>query len=104
VPRIPAAGLARALPQARWFLPDADFDEYGLTPLDFAPTPDSRWRALFLDEQIEAHLDRLAGDQQDDGGWPLRWPPPSAASTLEWRGIVTLRALRVLVAYGRTRS
>ena len=104
-PRAKAAGvgLARALPQARWFLPDASFDEYGLTPLHFAPTPDSRWRALFSDEQIEAHLDRLATDQQGDGGWPLAWQPPSAASNLDWRGIETLRALRVLVAYGRTR-
>lgn len=99
-----AGCLAQALPQARWFLPDVGFDEYGLTPLHFAPAPDSRWRALFSDEQIEAHLDRLAKDQQDDGGWPLAWQPPSAASTLDWRGIETLRALRVLVAYGRTRS
>ena len=99
-----AARLARMLPQARWFLPDANFDEYGLTPLHFAPGPDSRWRGLFSDEQIDAHLDRLAIDQQDDGGWPLAWQPPSAASKLDWRGIETLRAMRVLVAYGRTRS
>jgi hypothetical protein len=98
-----AARLAQALAQARWFLPDAGFDEYGLTPLHFAPAPDSRWRALFADEEMEAHLDRLVSDQQDDGGWPLAWQPPSAASKLEWRGIETVRALRVLVAYGRTR-
>ena len=105
-PRAEAAveRLAQALSQARWFLPDADSDQYGLTPLHFAPSPDSRWRALFSDEQIEAHLDRLSEDQQDDGGWPLAWSPPSAASTLDWRGIETLRALRVLVAYGRTRA
>lgn len=104
-PRAEAASarLIQALPQARWFLPDADFDEYGLTPLHFAPDPGSPWRILFPDEQMVAHLDRLARDQQDDGGWPLAWQPPSAASTLEWRGIETVRALRMLVAYGRTR-
>jgi hypothetical protein len=96
-----AARFADALPRARWFLADATSDEYGLTPLHFAPAPESRWRALFEEDQIEAHLDRLESDQQDDGGWPLSWEPPSEASRLEWRGIETLRAIRVLVAYGR---
>jgi hypothetical protein len=99
-----AARFAAALPRARWFLADASSDEYGLTPLHFAPTPESRWRPLFEHEQIDAHLDRLESDQQDDGGWPLAWEPPSEASRLEWRGIETMRALRALVAYGRARG
>jgi hypothetical protein len=104
--RADAAGgrLADALRRARYFLADASSDEYGLTPLHFAPTPDSRWRRLFEQEQIEAHLDRLASDQQEDGGWPLSWEPPSEASRLEWRGIETLRALRVLASHGRARG
>jgi hypothetical protein len=93
--------LAAALTGARYFNPDAGSDEYGLTPLHFASTPDSPWRDLFDDRQLDRHLDRLAGDQQSDGGWPLSWEPPSEASRLEWRGIETLRALRILVAYGR---
>jgi hypothetical protein len=56
---------------------------------------------LFSDELIEGHLDRLAAGQQDDGGWPIAWNPPAHSSTLAWRGIETLRALRVLAAYGR---
>jgi hypothetical protein len=99
-----AENLAAALPRARWFHADADYDGYGLTPLQFAPTPDSRWHALFDDDQIEHHLGRLANEQEEDGGWPLAWEPPTIASRLEWRGIETLRALRVLVAYGRARS
>jgi hypothetical protein len=95
-----ANGLAEALTQARWFNADADYDGYGLTPLHFATTPYSRWRALFAAEQIDAHLKRLAADQEDDGGWPLSWQPPSEAARLEWRGIETLRALRILTAYG----
>ena len=88
------AGLVAAqLPGAEWYLADADAEGYGLTPLAFAPTPD--------DAQIEAHLDRLERDQQADGGWPVTWEPPSEASRLEWRGIVTLGALRTLTAYDR---
>ena len=75
---------------------------YGVTPLDYAPRPSSRWRSLFSDETIAGHLDRLQADQQPDGGWALTWQPPSQAATLAYRGIQTLHALRVLTAYGRT--
>jgi hypothetical protein len=74
---------------------------YGVTPLHIVPTPSSRWRSLFADELVEGHLDRLERDQQPDGGWALTWEPPSAASTLEYRAILTLWALRVLSAHGR---
>jgi hypothetical protein len=50
---------------------------------------------------IDGHLDRLQRDQQPDGGWAITWEPPGAAATLEYRGVETLRALRVLAAYGR---
>lgn len=75
--------------------------DYGLSPLDFAPCPDSPRREFFSDVSIAAHLDELATTQHDDGGWPLAWQPPGHASVLAWRGIVTLHALRVLRAYGR---
>jgi hypothetical protein len=74
---------------------------YGLTPLHFAPAPDSPLRRLFDDAVIEAHLDDLAGRQQNDGGWPIHWAPPEGAATDEWRGRWTLDALRTLRAYGR---
>jgi hypothetical protein len=80
---------------------DPDADGYGLTPLHLAPEPGSRWRTLFTDAQIDGHLDRLLADQREDGGWPVTWEPPSEAATLEWRGVVTLGALRTLTAYGR---
>ena len=86
---------------AAWYRADPTDPEYGVTPLHLAPSPDSPWRRLFDDAALEAHLDRLARDQRPDGGWPITWEPPGAASTLEWRGIETLRALRVLRAYGR---
>jgi hypothetical protein len=80
---------------------DPDAQGYGLSPLQVAPAVDARWRSLFTQAQIDGHLDRLVRDQQADGGWPITWTPPSEASRLEWRGIVTLRALHTLTSYGR---
>jgi hypothetical protein len=89
------------LAQAAWYRADPDDPSYGVTPLDLAPEPGGPWSHLFDAGQIEGHLDRLARDQQADGGWAITWEPPGTASTLEWRGIMTLWALRVLRAYGR---
>jgi hypothetical protein len=74
---------------------------YGLSPLHFAPRPTSRWRKLFTGAQIASALEHLEQSQEPDGGWPITWEPPSQAAKLEWRGVVTLEALRTLVAYGR---
>jgi hypothetical protein len=74
---------------------------YVKSPLEYAPRPDAMARALFDDATIEAHLDALEAKQQDDGGWPITWEPPSAAAVHEWRGYVTVRSLDVLDAYGR---
>ena len=95
------AALADTLADVAMFHLDPAAEGYGLTPLQLAPEPGSRSRALFDDALIEAHLDKLASSQQPDGGWPISWEPPSEASRLEWRGIVTLQALRTLTAYGR---
>ena len=96
-----AAAVLEHMTTSTTFHLDPDDSGYGLSPLHVAPTPDSRWRSLFSDAQITAHLDRLLHTQQSDGGWPITWEPPSAASLLDWRGIVTLQAVRTLRAYGR---
>lgn len=96
-----AAELADHIAEVPGMHLDPEAKGYGLSPLHFAPTAESRWRSLFTGERIEAHLDKLASEQQADGGWPVGWEPPSEASTLEWRGIVTLDALRTLTSYGR---
>ena len=96
-----AAEFAGRLSEVPGLHIDPDAQGYGLSPLHFAPTAKSRWRELFTTEQIEAHLDKLAGRQQPDGGWTISWEPPSKASELEWRGMVTLDALRTLTSYGR---
>jgi hypothetical protein len=89
------------LANASSFRSDPDDEAYGLSPLSLAPAADSPWRVLFDDKVIEAFLDALQREQEADGGWPIRWDPPSQASRLEWRGIVTLGALRTLTSYGR---
>jgi len=71
------------------------------SPLDFAPLPDSIARSLFDDATIEAHLDHLAGAQREDGGWTFNWPAWSPAAEADWRGFLTVDALRVLRANGR---
>ncbi len=79
--------------------PDAPGETH--SPLDFAPLPGSRTRSLFDEPVIEAHLDHLAAAQRDDGGWMFNWPAFSPAAELDWRGYITVDALRVLRANGR---
>jgi hypothetical protein len=70
------------------------------SPLDFAPDPGSLARALFDKPVIAAHLDHLARGQRDDGGWTFNWPAWSPAAEREWRGFLTVDALRTLRANG----
>jgi len=70
------------------------------SPLDFAPEPDSLARELFDEATIKAHLDHLAHAQRDDGGWMFNWLAWSPAAEREWRGFLTVDALRILRANG----
>jgi hypothetical protein len=79
---------------ASYLVADPADEEYGVTPLEFEA-------GLFAPAQVEGHLDRLAAEQQADGGWPLRWEPPSTASLLEWRGMRTVMAVHTLRLHGR---
>ncbi len=71
-------------------------EDESLKPLDFAPYPNRPARTLFSDEVIDADLERLAGLQQDDGGWIVEYLPISPAGTLDWRGYATVSAVDVL--------
>jgi hypothetical protein len=79
--------------------PDAAGETH--SPLAFAPLPSSLARALFSEATIDAHLDRLARAQGEDGGWMFNWPSWSPAAEADWRGFLTVDALRVLRANGR---
>jgi hypothetical protein len=80
---------------------DPSTEGYVKGPLDFAPAPERLARRLFDDADIARSLDALADSQEEDGGWPITWEPPSPAAVLEWRGFMTVAALGVLRSYGR---
>jgi hypothetical protein len=94
------AMLRAQLKTARFFIPEAPVREYGLTPLHFAPSPESRWSKLFTAQQLRGHLEDLKSQQMNDGGWPISWDPPGPAAVCEWRGSWTLDAIKILVDYG----
>jgi hypothetical protein len=68
-------------------------------PLDWAPSPNHPLRPIFSDQQIQDDLQFLRDSQQEDGGWEINWEPVSVAVALEWRGIKTLKNLRILQVY-----
>jgi hypothetical protein len=92
--RLPADGLLRV---------DAGTEGEVIRPLEVAPWPEHAARGLYDDAVIERELDRLAAEQQDDGGWTFSWGAWNPAVAWEWRGAVTVAALRTLKAYGRPR-
>ena len=71
-------------------------EDEALHPLDIAPYPDRPARGLFSDDVVAADLDRLAGLQQEDGGWTVDYQKISPAGSLDWRGYATVRAVDVL--------
>jgi hypothetical protein len=79
--------------------PEAEGEAHN--PLDFAPLPGSIARRVFDQATIDVHLDHLAGAQRDDGGWMFNWPSWSPAAESDWRGFLTVDALRILRANGR---
>ncbi len=79
---------------------DADAVGYVKKPLDWAPSPTSFCHKLFATDVLGRHLAALAARQADDGGWPISWETVGPGPQLEFRGVVTVAALRTLQAYG----
>ena len=71
-----------------------------ITPLALSERPGTRGRVLFTEAQIEADLDRLEHEQQDDGGWTFDWLAWSPGQEVEWRGAMTVWALARLREHG----
>ncbi len=90
-PHVPADGLLHVAGGA---------DDEFMRPLDFTPFPGGPARTLFGRDVVEAELARLAGGQQDDGGWTVDFASYSPAAGLEWRGLRTVSALVLLRANG----
>jgi len=88
--------LGRHLPAEGTMHVEGGTEDERLRPLDFAPDPDRPARGLLAPEVIADDLDRLAHDQQPDGGWPVDWMTSSPAAALEWRGYATVRAVGIM--------
>lgn len=78
---------------------DAYSENYGLSPLEFAPSPLSYCNRVFPKDTIKQHLKVFKSLQSDDGGWQISWEPPSETAELEWRALLTLKKLMVLNRY-----
>jgi hypothetical protein len=70
--------------------------EEALRPLDIAPEPGRPARSLLDEAAVSADLERLANEQEEDGGWTVDFQSYSPVAALEWRGYATVRALSVL--------
>ncbi|HVE19955.1 MAG TPA: hypothetical protein VNB52_12750 [Ilumatobacteraceae bacterium] len=99
-----APQTAAAIDQLRPYVPadgaihvDGGTEDETLHPLDLAPDPNGPARALLTRESIAADLDRVARDQQPDGGWQFDWTASSPGAVLEWRGYVTVRTVGILL-------
>lgn len=84
----------------------ASWTEYGLPPLSIINMPDSAFAPLFRRE-LEANLDYLidqcveAGYWNPNWSWGGMWPDAWAQAEREWRGVLTLKNLCILRAFGR---
>jgi hypothetical protein len=94
------AGLARHIgPDGSVAVPGGEEGEV-LRPLVLSPLPDAASRALFRAEDVRDDLDALAAGQQEDGGWTFDWLAWCPAQEHEWRGALTVDALRTLARHG----
>jgi hypothetical protein len=76
-------------------------DDERLRPLVLSPHPGLRSRTLFTPAQIDLELDGVEAGQQHDGGWNFDFLAWCLGQQLDWRGGVTLDALRTLRLHGR---
>jgi hypothetical protein len=98
------ARVGAAIPASGSMHVGGGLEDESLRPLDFAPLPDRPVRTLFTEAAIAADLDRLAGLQEDDGGWTVDFTNYSPQAALEWRGYMTVHAVSILRRNGRLAS
>lgn len=91
--------LANDLASANFLRMDAYSENYGLSPLEFVPSPTSYCKKIFQEDIIIQHLEALKSQQDKDGGWHISWDPPGETAKFEWRAIITLKNLIILKQY-----
>jgi hypothetical protein len=90
------ARLAQYIPKDGRLRVSGGRPDEALRPLDLAPEPDRPARTVLDGAAVAADLERLASEQEEDGGWSVDFDSYSPAAALEWRGYATVRALSVL--------
>jgi hypothetical protein len=93
-------GLGRFIPDDGLVHVAGGADDEYIRPLDMAPEAGRPARKLFRQDVIDAELRRLAGKQEDDGGWRVDFASYSPAAELEWRGYATVQAVSTLKRNG----
>lgn len=102
-PPLPAQ-LAQFVPDTGRVPVEGGSEGETMRALNFAPVPGSPASALLGAGVIDAELDELAAQQQDDGGWTVDFASYSPAAALEWCGHATVGALLTLKRAGRLQT
>lgn len=85
----------------------AEWGGYNLMPLQVIHSPQSELAPAIDGAALDANLDYLIDTQDADGTWAPNWSwdfvdaAAWAAAEREWRGVLTLRNLETLRAFGR---
>jgi hypothetical protein len=88
---------------------------YGLAPLDIVDRPASPFADLFLDagrgeDSLVRNLDFVIDHQAENGAWEPNWtwgdrhPDVWPQAKLDWSGVLTVRALKILKRFGRLKD
>ena len=101
--------LRRALPQSVETDP-GQWGNYGLRPIDVVRSPESPLSGVIDQGTLDKNLDYEIALQEPDGSWRPNWswdfvdPVAWSAAEKAWRGILTLRKIKTLHAYGRVEA
>ncbi len=93
--------LAAAMPANGRIAVEGGVEGEQLDPLVIAPWPGHAGTQLFDPTALHHRLDALETGQNADGGWDFDWAKWNPAAAWEWRGAVTIDALRTLQAFDR---
>jgi hypothetical protein len=96
--------LAALVPAHGRIVVEGGIEGEELDPLAVAPWPEHAGTRLLDPALLEHALDALEAGQLADGGWDISFEKWNPAVAWEWRGVVTVDALRTLRAYGRPLS
>jgi hypothetical protein len=94
--------LAEHVPKDGRLRVQGGLPDESLWPLDLAPVRGRPARTIVSEAMIASDLERLVGEQREDGGWSVDFQSYSPAAAMEWRGYKTLLTLSILRDNGLT--